>query len=187
MTTGNRFPHRNRAPEVFQDAFVAPTATLVGAVQIGPNSSVWHGAVLRGDAEPIIVGARTSIQDNCVVHSTSGWQPTVVGDDVTVGHGALIHGCMIHDRVLVGMGSLILDEAEIGADVILGAGSLVTARKKIPPGTMVFGRPAKVIRDLTEEELISIRVSAQRYVERGREYLDDLEVTRPTWKSASQF
>ena len=111
----------------------------------------------------IHVGARTSIQDNTVVHATHDWLETTIGDDCTVGHGVILHGCHVHDRVLVGMGSIVLDAAEIGADVILGAGSLVTARTKIPPGVMAFGRPAKPVRDLTEAELASIREAAAHY------------------------
>ena len=113
---------------------------------------------------PIRIGARTSIQDNSVVHTTDHWSPCVVGDDCTVGHAVTLHGCVVGSRVLVGMGSILLDAAEIGDDVIIGAGSLVTARTKIPPGVMAFGRPAKPVRDLKPEELEQIRDAARHYV-----------------------
>lgn len=163
--------YKHHSPAVDASAYLAPTATVVGAVSIGQESSIWHGAVLRGDVEPISVGARTSIQDNSVVHSTGGWQPARIGDDVTVGHSVVVHGCTIADRVLVGMGSLILDAAEIGSDVIIGAGSLITARTVIPPGSMVFGRPAKIVRPLSDEERSYIMISSTRYVDLGRDYL----------------
>jgi carbonic anhydrase/acetyltransferase-like protein (isoleucine patch superfamily) len=151
-------------------AYVAPSADLVGDVTIGPESSVWFGTVVRGDVSPLRVGARTSIQDNSVMHATGGWTETEVGDDCTVGHGVILHGCTIGDRVLVGMGSLVLDAAEIGSDTILGAGSLVTQRTKIPSGVLAFGRPAKVVRELTDEERARIRESAEHYVALVRAY-----------------
>lgn len=157
------YPYRGRAPAVHPSAYVAPTASIIGDVTVGEQSSVWFGAAIRGDVMAIHVGARTSIQDNTVVHATHDWLETTIGDDCTVGHGVILHGCHVHDRVLVGMGSIVLDAAEIGADVILGAGSLVTARTKIPPGVMAFGRPAKPVRDLTEAELASIREAAAHY------------------------
>lgn len=158
-------------PEVAQDAYLAPTASLIGEVQVGSRSSVWFGCTLRGDVGKLTVGARTSIQDNTVMHASDGWTTTTVGDDCTVGHGCILHGCHVHDRVLVGMGSILLDEVELGPDVILGAGSLVTYRTKIPSGVLALGRPAKVIRDLTEQELRQIRESAEHYVEKTASYL----------------
>ena len=160
----------NVSPAISPDAYAAPTATLVGAVRVGAGSSIWHGTVLRGDVEPITVGDRTSIQDNSVVHSSRGWQPVMIGDDVTVGHAVIVHGCVIRDRVLLGMGSIVLDGADIGPDVLLGAGSLVTARSRLPPGTLAFGRPAKVVRELTDEERASILESAAHYVRLAADY-----------------
>ena len=159
--------HRFRGvtPTIDEAAWVAPSADVIGDTVIGPRSSIWYGAVLRGDVMPIRIGARTSIQDNSVLHTTGGWQALDVGDDCTVGHAVLLHGCTVGDRVLVGMGSIVLDAANIGHDVILGAGSLVTARTEIPPGVLAFGRPAKPVRDLTPEELQQIRDAASHYAE----------------------
>lgn len=150
------FAYRGILPRVAPSAFVAPTASVIGDVEVGEQSSLWFGAVLRGDVMPIRIGARTSIQDNSVVHATGGWTSTVVGDDCTVGHSVVLHGCTVGSRVLVGMGSIVLDAARIGDDVVLGAGSLVTARSVIPSGMLAFGRPAKAVRPLTEAERQSL-------------------------------
>lgn len=163
-------PYRGIRPTVDPSCYVAPTAALVGDVTLGAGASVWFGAVLRGDVMPIRVGARTSIQDNCVVHATGGWAPTVVGEDCTVGHGVILHGCTVGDRVLVGMGSILLDQAEIGADTMIGAGSLVTARTRIPSGVLALGRPARVVRALKDDELAHIRNAALAYAELVRDY-----------------
>ncbi len=144
--------YRGITPRVDPTAFVALTAAVIGDVVVGASSSVWYGAVIRGDVMAIRIGARTSIQDNTVIHATGGWRETHVGDGCTVGHSVILHGCTVGDRVLVGMGSIVLDEAEIGSDTILGAGSLVTARTTIPSGVLALGRPAKVIRELTDAE-----------------------------------
>jgi carbonic anhydrase/acetyltransferase-like protein (isoleucine patch superfamily) len=163
-------PYRDVRPAVAERAFIADNATLVGDVTVGDETSVWYGTVIRGDVMPIRIGARTSIQDNSVIHATGGWSETRVGDDVTVGHAVLLHGCTIADRVLVGMGSIVLDAAEIGPDVILGAGSLVTTETTIPPGVLALGRPAKPKRDLRPDELEQIRDAARIYVEKTHEY-----------------
>ncbi len=164
------YPYRGVLPRVDASCFVAPTAAIIGDVEVGASSSLWFGAVLRGDVMPIRVGARTSIQDNCVVHSTGGWCETRVGSECTIGHSVILHGCTVGDRVLVGMGSIVLDEAEIGADTILGAGSLVTARTKIPPGVLALGRPAKAVRELTAEERARILDAARAYTELVADY-----------------
>lgn len=160
-----------KTPVLAPDAYVAPTAALIGEVEVGAQSSIWFGCVLRGDVGKLTVGARTSIQDNTVMHASDGWTTTTVGSDCTVGHACLLHGCYVHDRVLVGMGSILLDEAEIGSDTILGAGSLVTIGTKIPSGVLALGRPAKVIRELEPEELEQVRSSAAHYVEKTASYL----------------
>ncbi|MFW6051897.1 MAG: gamma carbonic anhydrase family protein [Myxococcota bacterium] len=160
-----------KRPVVADGAYVSEDVTLVGDVHVGPDSSIWFGSVLRGDVLPIRIGARTSIQDNSVVHTSTGRVPTEIGDDVTAGHAALLHGCKVHDRVIVGMGSILLDGAEIGSDTILGAGSLVTENTKIPSGVLALGRPAKVVRELREEEIAQIRESAEGYVAKCRKYL----------------
>ncbi len=156
-------PYAGIRPRIAKSAFIAPGATIVGDVEIGEESSVWYGAVLRGDVMPIRIGARTSIQDNAVIHATGGWRDAVVGDDATIGHGVILHGCSVGNRVLVGMGSILLDAAEVGDDVMIGAGSLVTARTRLPSRHLVFGRPAKAIRAITEEELAHVHEASELY------------------------
>ncbi|MEM1418967.1 MAG: gamma carbonic anhydrase family protein [Myxococcota bacterium] len=163
-------PYRAYRPRVHESAFVAPATRLIGDVEVGEESSIWFGTTIRGDVMPIRIGARTSIQDNSVVHATRGWSATHVGDDCVVGHAVVLHGCLIGSRVLVGMGCIVMDAARIGDDVILGAGSLVTARTEIPSGSLAMGRPARVKRPLTDEERESIRDGAAHYVEKCREY-----------------
>ena len=151
-------------PVVGTDVFLADNAVLVGDVEVGDRSSIWFGAVLRGDVFHIRVGRETSIQDNSVVHVTDGRNPTLIGSRVTVGHSVTLHGCVVRDRCIIGMGSIILDKAEIGARCIIGAGAVVTPGTKIPPGTLAFGAPARPKRDLTQEELDWIEYSADHYV-----------------------
>ena len=157
-------------PVVADDAFLAPNSSLIGDVVVGSESSIWFGTTLRGDVMPIRIGARTSVQDGSVVHATDGWAETRVGDDCVVGHAVVLHGCTLGDRVLVGMGTIILDACTIGSDVLIGAGSLVTARTEIPSGMLVMGRPAKVIRALTDEERAAIAEGAAHYVRKCRDY-----------------
>lgn len=171
---GPLFPYKGISPRVDPTVFVAPTASVIGDVSVGAESSIWYGTVIRGDVMAIRIGARTSIQDNTVMHATGGWAETVVGDEVTVGHSVILHGCRIGSRVLVGMGSIVLDEAEIGDGSLLGAGSLVTARTKIPPGVLAHGRPAKVARDLKPEELENILEASRLYVRYGREHRESI-------------
>lgn len=162
--------HFRKSPIIPVSAFVAPGATVVGDVTLGEETSIWFGAVLRGDINRIRVGAHSNIQDGSVVHIDSGYD-TTIGEWVTVGHRAIVHACTVADEVLVGMGSIILDGAEIGARSIIGAGALVTGGKKIPPGSLVLGSPAKVVRELTLEEQASIKSWAERYVQLSRVYL----------------
>src|SRR5262249_35466665 len=161
----------DKLPQVGPGAFVADNAVLVGDVIVGARSSIWFGAVLRGDVCHIRIGDETSIQDNSVVHVTHGKNATIVGNRVTVGHSVNLHGCIIRDRCIIGMGSIILDSAEVGERSIVGAGSLVTAGSKIPPGVLAHGSPARPKRDLTPEELTVLDVSAAHYVELARAYL----------------
>lgn len=144
-------------------AFVAPNATVIGDVTIGEQASIWYNAVLRGDINSITVGARSNVQDGAIVH-LSAEHGCHIGEDVTVGHQAVLHACRIGNEVLVGMGAIILDGAEIGERSIIGAGALVTQGKVIPPGSMVIGSPAKVVRALTAEEQEGLREWAARYV-----------------------
>lgn len=162
--------YKGISPKVPASSYVAPNATLIGDLELGEQTGIWFGAVLRGDVMPLRIGARTNIQDNSVVHATGGWHPTIIGEDCTVGHAVIVHGCTIGDRVLVGMGSIILDAAEIGSDTILGAGSLVTTNAKIPSGVLAVGRPAKVVRELNEKDFQSIRAAAEIYVQKIDEY-----------------
>jgi carbonic anhydrase/acetyltransferase-like protein (isoleucine patch superfamily) len=168
-----RIPYRGVYPNVHPSAFVAPTATLIGDVTIGPEASIWFGVVLRGDVAPIVIGPRTSIQDNSVVHATGGLSATTVGADCTVGHAVTLHGCIVGDRVLVGMGSIVLDNARIEDDAILGAGSLVTPNTILKSGFLSLGRPAKPARPLSDDDRLRVAEAAQLYVGYGREYLSE--------------
>lgn len=158
-----------KAPKVHPTAFVAPGATVIGDVTLGEESSVWFGTVLRGDINQIVIGPRSNVQDGAVVHLADDYG-TLVGELVTVGHKAILHACAVDNEVLIGMGAIVLDGAEIGARSIIGAGALVTGGKKIPPGSLVLGSPGKVVRQLTDEEQRGIRVWADRYVELSRVY-----------------
>lgn len=169
-----KLAYRGILPNVHPTAFIAPTATLIGDVTIGPLTSVWFGAVLRGDVAPIVIGARTSIQDNCVIHATAGLSATTVGDGCTVGHAVTLHGCVIGDRVLVGMGSVVLDNARIADDVILGAGSLVTMNTVLPTGYLALGRPARPTRPLTDEDRAHLIEAAALYVGYRADFLGEV-------------
>lgn len=152
-------------PTFGDGAFVAETAAVIGDVVVGPGSSVWYGAVLRGDVAPIRIGARSNVQDLSMVHATTGLSSTTLGDEVTVGHGVILHGCTIGDRVLVGMGSIVLDLAVIETDVIVGAGSLVTSRSRLESGWLYLGSPAKKARRLTSADRAMIEEGWRAYVD----------------------
>jgi gamma-carbonic anhydrase len=160
-----------KRPAIGANVFLAETCAVIGDVQIGDESSIWYGTVLRGDVMPIRVGARTSIQDNTVVHVTSGFAGTEIGNDCTIGHGAIIHACTIEDGCLIGMGAIILDGARVGRGSLVGAGALVTPGTDIPPGSLVLGSPAKVRRPVDDKERAQIQFGAQHYVELARAYL----------------
>ena len=162
--------HLQRPSSIDSTAWIAPNATVLGDVTLGEECSVWYGTVLRGDINRIVIGPRSNIQDNSVIHLADDL-PTIVGELVTVGHKAILHACTVQDEVLVGMGAIILDGAEIGARSIIGAGALVTGGKKIPPGSLVLGSPAKVVRTLSAEEQADIRTWAEKYVALSRSYL----------------
>jgi len=162
--------HLQRPSSIHSTAWIAPNATVLGDVTLGEECSVWYGTVLRGDINRIVIGPRSNIQDNSVIHLADDL-PTIVGELVTVGHKAILHACTVQDEVLVGMGAIILDGAEIGARSIIGAGALVTGGKKIPPGSLVLGSPAKVVRTLSAEEQADIRTWAEKYVALSRSYL----------------
>jgi len=158
-------------PSIHPTAFVAPTAAIIGHVTLEEESSIWYGAVLRGDINRIHVGPRSNIQDGSVVHLADDY-PVIIGELVTVGHKAMIHACTIDNEVLVGMGAIILDGVEIGARSIIGAGSLVTGGTKIPPGSLVLGSPAKVVKTLDLAAQAKIRAWAEKYVLVSRHFLE---------------
>ena len=162
--------HHGKTPVVHHAAFVAETAILIGEVQIGADSSIWYGAVLRGDINSITIGKRTSIQDNCVVHVETD-MPVFIGDDVTVGHGAILHGCKIGNGVLIGMGAIILDGVKIGDGAVVAAGAVVKERTIIPPATLVAGIPAMPKKNRLDDEVKKMLIShAARYVEHSKTY-----------------
>lgn len=155
--------YENINPTIEEGCFIAPSADVIGKVSIGKESSVWYGAVLRGDVEAITIGERSNIQDNVTVHVANGHQ-TIIGDDVTVGHNAVVHGCTIGNRVLIGMGAIVLDGAIIEDDVIIGAGALIPPGKVIPSKSLVVGSPGKIVRSLDDQTLQSLIKSANIYV-----------------------
>jgi carbonic anhydrase/acetyltransferase-like protein (isoleucine patch superfamily) len=158
-----------KGPTIHPTAWVVPGATVIGDVTLEEESSVWYGAVLRGDINRIIVGPRSNIQDNAVVHLDTGF-PTILGELVTVGHSAIVHACTIDNEVLIGMGAIVLDGAEVGARSIIGAKALVTLEMKIPPGSLVLGSPAKIKRSLSLEEQKDIARWAWSYVDTAKHF-----------------
>jgi carbonic anhydrase/acetyltransferase-like protein (isoleucine patch superfamily) len=163
-------PFRAVLPKVDPSAFVDISAQVIGDVQIGPESSVWMNVVLRGDVNVIRIGARSNIQDLTVVHVMRGTHPTIIGDDVTVGHGAVVHGCTVEDRCLIGMGAILLNGCRIGTGSIVAAGTIVPEEMIVPPGSLVMGAPAKVRRPLTSDESASIQAYADNYVRYRRDF-----------------
>ncbi|WP_284141485.1 MULTISPECIES: gamma carbonic anhydrase family protein [unclassified Virgibacillus] len=163
-------PYKNKQPRIHQSVFVAHNATIIGDVTIDEETSIWFNTVIRGDVSPTQIGKRVSIQDLSMVHQSPNL-PVIVEDDVTIGHQVTLHSAIIRKNALIGMGSIILDGAEIGENAFIGAGSLVPPGKKIPPHTMAFGRPAKVIRPLTEDDYKEMERVKQSYVEKGNYYL----------------
>lgn len=158
-----------KSPQTAEAAFVAPSAVLVGDVRLGRNSSIWFGSVLRGDINFISIGEGTNIQDGCMLHVTSKL-PVIVENDVTVGHGAILHGCKVGRGSMIAMGAIVLDGAEIGEHSVVAAGCLVPQGKKIPPGSMVMGIPAKVVRKITPEEIKGIKENTETYIDLARSY-----------------
>ncbi|WP_411842074.1 gamma carbonic anhydrase family protein [Salinicoccus sp. HZC-1] len=150
-------------PEIHESAFIAPNATVIGDVELGENASVWFGTVLRGDIAPIRIGNNSNIQDLSILHETPGI-PLVIEDNVTIGHKVTLHSCTIRKKALIGMDSTILDGAVIGENAFIGAGSLVTPGTEIPPNTMAFGRPAKVVRNLTDDDFEEMKRINETYV-----------------------
>jgi carbonic anhydrase/acetyltransferase-like protein (isoleucine patch superfamily) len=161
---------RGIVPTVDPSAYVDLSAQVIGDVHIGAESSVWMNVVIRGDVHWIRVGARTNVQDGTVVHVQGGTHPTTIGDEVTIGHGAIVHGCTIADRCLIGMGAILLNGVKVGSESIVAAGSLVPEGFVVPPRSLVMGSPAKVRRELTEAEAAGIRVYAANYVANRLDY-----------------
>ena len=161
---------RNVSPTIAGDAYVAASAVIIGDVTIGAASSIWFQSVVRGDTFPIRIGARTNLQDHVTVHVVGGRIGTTIGDDVTIGHGAIVHACRLGNRVLVGMGAIVLDGAEIADDCLIGAGALVTPGTHVAAGNLVLGNPARVIRALTDAERAHLVRSAADYVGYAAEY-----------------
>jgi carbonic anhydrase/acetyltransferase-like protein (isoleucine patch superfamily) len=164
-----------RAPEVHETAWVAPSASVIGTVSLGPDSSVWFGAVLRGDTDVITVGEGTNVQDGAVLHADPG-APCTLGSGVTVGHLAMVHGCTVGDHSLVGIGAVILNRAKIGRFCLIGAKALVTEDKEIPDYSVVMGAPGKIVRTLTPDQTEGLLRSAEVYRAKARIYREGLQV-----------
>ncbi|NPA66498.1 MAG: gamma carbonic anhydrase family protein [Epsilonproteobacteria bacterium] len=166
-------------PKIGKNSWIAPSADIIGDVEIGKECSIWFGCIIRGDVHSIRIGERTNIQDLSMIHVThykkerkiGDGNPTIIGNDVTVGHRVMLHGCTIEDACLIGMSATILDGAVIGKESIVGAGSLVTKNKTFPPRSLIMGSPAKFIRELTQEEVDELYASASRYVNFKNDYI----------------
>ena len=163
---------QNKQPQLGEDAYVSENAMVIGDVSLGDEVNIWFGAVLRGDMHYIKIGNRTNIQDNSVVHVTTGVSPTNIGNGVTVGHGAIIHGCTIEDDCLIGMGAILMDDAVIGAGSLIGAGALIPPNMQIPKNSLVVGSPGKVIRQIKEVEREMILERPQEYIDLASIYLN---------------
>ena len=163
------YPYKDKKPQIAENVYIADHAVITGDVKIGSLSSVWFNTVIRGDVAPVIIGEKVNIQDNSVLHQSPG-NPLILEDEVTVGHQVILHSCKVRKKALIGMGSIILDNAEIGEGAFIGAGSLVSQGKTIPPNTLAFGRPAKVIRELTEEDKKDMERISREYAEKGQYY-----------------
>jgi len=161
--------HKGVAPQLDESVFLAPSACVIGDVQIGARSSLWFNVVVRGDVNFIRIGNRTNIQDGSIIHVTRDTHPTVIGNDVSIGHSVTLHGCTVHDGCLIGIGAIVLDGAVIGASSLVAAGSVVSPGTQIPPRSLVMGSPGRVKRVLTEDECQNIHLIAERYIQ----YQDD--------------
>ena len=164
-------PFRGVHPQIHETAFVADSAQVIGDVHIGEQASVWFGSVVRGDMFYIRIGDRTNIQDNCVIHTRTGEKPTILEEEITVGHSVTLHGCYVERKSLIGIGSIVLGDARVGAESLVAAGSLISPGTIIPPRSLVMGRPARVKRPLSDEEVASLDRYWQNYVEYSAVYL----------------
>ncbi len=170
--TGLILPYRGILPTMAADVWIAPTSAVMGDVAIGAGTGIWFGCTLRGDVNIIRIGARTNIQDGTVIHVSTNGQGTHIGDDVTVGHMALLHDCRVEDLAFIGMKACVMDGAVIETGAMVAAGALVTPGKRVPSGQLWAGNPAKYMRDMTEAETAFLPVSAQRYAALAKAYLD---------------
>ncbi len=166
-------PYKGKCPSIDKTAFVAPTAEIIGDVELGKDSSVWFGTVLRGDMHYIRIGVNSNVQDNCIMHGTLTNFPTIVGKNVSVGHGAIVHGCEVGDNCIIGMGSIILEGAKIGKWSIVGAGAVVKEGDKMPSKSLIVGVPAKPVKKLTKEQLERIEINWKEYVKLKNTYLNN--------------
>jgi carbonic anhydrase/acetyltransferase-like protein (isoleucine patch superfamily) len=162
--------YQGKAPRIDPSVFLAEGSVVVGDVELGAGSSVWYGAVIRGDVHSVRIGARTNVQDQSVIHVTGGTHPTWIGDDVTIGHRVVLHGCTVLDRCLIGIGAIVLDGAVVEAEAMVGAGALVPPGMVVPARTLVMGAPARVKRPLVEAEVAMLRASAAHYVGYAAQY-----------------
>ncbi len=160
----------DKKPKIHETAFVAETATVIGDVEIGAESSVWYGSILRGDVNFIRVGARTNVQDGCIVHVSSKTHPTILEDEITLGHRVTLHGCYVETGCLIGIGAIVLDGARVGKNSLVAAGSLVTPDTQIPPRSLVMGSPARVKRELSDEEFYNLARFWQNYTDLSKIY-----------------
>ncbi len=167
-------PYRGVRPAIAADAFIAPNATIIGDTVIGPGTGIWFGCVLRGDVHQIRVGSRVNIQDGTIVHVSGGRSPTFIGDDVSIGHMALIHGCTLEHEAFVGMGAIVMDEVVVETGAMVAAGALVTPGKRVRAGELWAGRPAKLMRALTEEDYKITRGTAENYAKLAQQYRSEI-------------
>lgn len=163
---------KDKEPQIAESVYLAPNATVIGDVKIGPESSVWFGAVIRGDNQPIRIGSRTNIQDNCTLHCNIKDGMTI-GDHVTIGHNVVLHSCTVGNHCLIGMGAVVMDRAVIGENSIVGAGALVTPGKTFPPNSLIVGSPARVKGPVSEEAVAEIQRDAEEYMQRAKEYASE--------------
>ncbi|RUS43956.1 gamma carbonic anhydrase family protein [Cohnella sp. AR92] len=162
-------PYGGKQPDIHETVYLANGSVVTGDVKIGKETSIWYNVVIRGDVAPTLIGERTSIQDNSTLHQSPG-NPLIIEDDVTVGHNAILHSCIVRKGALIGMGAIVLDGAEIGEEAMVGAGALVPPGKKIPPRTLVIGSPAKPMRELNERDFADMQRIRREYVEKGQYY-----------------
>lgn len=162
-------PYLEHKPLIKESSFIAPGAIVVGKVEISDQVNVWYNAVIRGDDDKVVIGRATNIQDGCLLHQNDGI-PLIIGEEVTVGHGAILHGCTVGDGCLIGMGAIILSGAQIGSESLIGAGTLIKENQQIPSGVLVVGSPGRIVRELSAAERQNLRQSAQNYLQRAEEH-----------------